>query len=111
MRRLLAAFLLTAVAVGAQEQEAQTPDWLDLCDESETAYGFCAGYVESVSDSIQGWSISDRYCPAKGISIEQKLRAVRDYIQANPVLRRQKAHAQILVALTMTWPCPSEGPR
>ena len=106
MRGLSAALLLTAFSVGAQEREAQQSDWFALCDESETAYGFCAGYVQSVSDSVEGWGISNRYCPVQGISIEQRLRAVRDYIQANPVLSGLEPHAQILVALSNTWPCP-----
>ena len=48
MKRLLAMVLLTAVAAWAQEEEAPKPEWFELCGTSERAYGFCAGYVQSV---------------------------------------------------------------
>lgn len=104
MRQLLAVLFLLSVSSQVQAQFFTGNDLHTHCTRpGYFADGFCFGYVTSAYDSM----MLDRFtCPkSRGVSAQQLVDVVKQFLQKNPAVRNQAASGLVRVAIGEAFDC------
>ena len=77
-------------------------------DESYGNYfdcGYSMGFIEGVSDTIEGTSLEKGICVQKGVTSGQLRDVAHLWLKNNPGKRSYSANSLVITAMRETWPC------
>lgn len=114
MKTLLITFLFFILAVLSFSANAMRTDQLKWSCEDDTEKLICLGYISGATDTLvilnqmSGNKLGFNLCiPPQGISNDQSMAIVLEYIKDNPSIMHQPARTTIIIALTKAFKCKS----
>jgi Rap1a immunity proteins len=105
--------VIIGLTSGARADSGMAASTLKSLCEGDTGKLICIGYISGVTDALVLMSDLKKsnsgvpiICtPISGVSNDEAMRIVLDYIKMNPLLLQQSARVVIVTALLKAFPC------